>query len=291
MRLRFYGHPSTESNTAIRRRRGELPQSGRRAAIAGATLPRPRHFAMMRPPQCARAVLASSPMTMTITIPSRFCGPPSAGNGGYTAGLLAAELDGPVEVLLRRPLPLDRELRLEPGPPVTLRDGDEVLASARRTSLAVDVPPLPSFAAAEQAARGYAGFARHQFPGGFVCGPSRHPGDGLRIFAGRVPGTDVVAAPWVPDATLADDDGRIPAEILWAAIDCPGYFAIAEDDETAVLAHISGEMEPGIRVGERCVVGAWPIGREGRRLEAATALVDESGTVRGRSLQTWILLR
>jgi hypothetical protein len=228
--------------------------------------------------------------TMTLTIPSRFCGPPAVGNGGYVAGMLASGFDGPVEVLLRKPPPLDRPLRVDDGPPVTLRDGDVVVATARPAPLELDVPPAPSFDAAETSARAFAGFARHAFPCCFVCGPHREAGDGLRIFAGPVGFTDVVAAPWVPDASLAGDDGRIRPEMLWAALDCPGFFAVADDDETAVLAHITADVDPCLVAGERCVVVGWPVRREGHRLQAGTALVDESGAVRGRSLQTWVLI-
>ena len=51
---------------------------------------------------------------MAIVIASRFCGPDSSGNGGYTAGLIANELDGTeIEVTLRLPPPLDEALRLD----------------------------------------------------------------------------------------------------------------------------------------------------------------------------------
>jgi hypothetical protein len=40
---------------------------------------------------------------MTISVPSRFNGPTSSGNGGYACGVLAAHFDGPAAVSLRRP--------------------------------------------------------------------------------------------------------------------------------------------------------------------------------------------
>lgn len=229
-------------------------------------------------------------MTTTVTIPTRFCGPPSTGNGGYVAGILATAFDGPVEVTLRKPPPLDRSLQIEPGPPTRLHAGADVVAEARQAPLDVDVPPVPTFESAETIACAFAGFTRHAFPGCFVCGPHRSPGDGLRIFPGRLPGSGVVAAPWVPDASLADEDGRVLPEILWAALDCPGFFAAADDGETAVLGRITAEVDATITAGERCVVVGWPLGRAGRKLHAGTAVVDASGTVRGRSLQTWIVV-
>ena len=78
------------------------------------------------------------------------------------------------------------------------------------------------------------------------------------------------------------------SEFLWAALDCPGYFAGAEAGEPAVLGRITAEVDPALRRGERCVVVAWPLGRSARKRLAGTALYDGSGALRGRSLQTWI---
>jgi hypothetical protein len=50
-----------------------------------------------------------------VQIASRFCGPPQSGNGGYTCGLLAEALPGPIEVSLRAPPPLAVELALRPA--------------------------------------------------------------------------------------------------------------------------------------------------------------------------------
>ncbi len=40
--------------------------------------------------------------------------------------------------------------------------------------------------------------------------------------------------------------------------------------------------------GERCVVIGWPLGEEGRKLHAGTALVGDGGEVLARSRQLWI---
>src|SRR5438477_297250 len=41
-----------------------------------------------------------------LVIPSRYCGPPASGNGGYVCGRVAGYLSGPVTVTLRQPVPL-----------------------------------------------------------------------------------------------------------------------------------------------------------------------------------------
>lgn len=64
-------------------------------------------------------------MRERLVIDARFSGPPGTGNGGYVAGRLAASFDGPVEVSLRRAVPLEKELTVErEGAIVRLRDGD-----------------------------------------------------------------------------------------------------------------------------------------------------------------------
>jgi hypothetical protein len=63
----------------------------------------------------------------TLTIEGRFNGPEGSGNGGYTCGLLARELDGEAEVTLRRPPPLDRPL-------VLVRDEGRVACSTATCS-------------------------------------------------------------------------------------------------------------------------------------------------------------
>src|SRR5215469_940539 len=52
-------------------------------------------------------------MTDSLVIPSRFCGPTGSGNGGYVCGRIAAYLDDPVTVTLRRPPPLDTPMAVE----------------------------------------------------------------------------------------------------------------------------------------------------------------------------------
>jgi hypothetical protein len=229
-------------------------------------------------------------MTTTVTIATRFCGPPHSGNGGYCAGLVAAAVAGAAEVTLRRPPPLDSALRLERGDGAVLYAGDEVVAEARPTGLALDVPAAPSFETAKAMSRRFPGFADHPFPGCFVCGPARASGDGLRIFPGHARTGELVAAPWIPDHSLAGADGRVRPEFLWAALDCPGYFAGADPGVAALLGWMAAEVEPVIVPGERCVVAAWPVARSGRKLLACTVLYDGSGTPRGRSAQTWITI-
>jgi hypothetical protein len=68
----------------------------------------------------------------TVTIPSRFNGPPASGNGGYSCGVVAAAVEGPAAVSLRRPVPLDLalELRHEDDGKVCAFAGEDLIFEA-----------------------------------------------------------------------------------------------------------------------------------------------------------------
>ncbi len=244
-------------------------------------------------------------MEAEIIIDRRFCGPPQSGNGGYACGLLAGLLAGSlagvpagfpagvVEVTLRRPPPLDRRLAIEGGSggPLRLVDGEDIIAEAGAAEFELDAPAPPSFAQAEAASRRYTGFECHPFPTCFVCGPERRPGNGLRIFAGRVAGQDLVAAPWIPDASLVADDGTVRPEFIWAALDCPGAFAVVDVlDRPMVLGRMAAKTAHPVSAGEKCVVIGWPIAVDGRKHFAGTALFSQSGDLAGIAKSTWISL-
>jgi hypothetical protein len=227
-----------------------------------------------------------------LVIDRRFCGPNDSANGGYTCGFVAAAIGEPAEVTLRRPPPLDKPLRLEHQERrAVLLDGDELVAEGRRAEVGLDVPAPVSFEQAEQAATRYTGFERHAFPNCFVCGPAREPGDALRIFAGAVHGRDLVAAPWVPDDSLADGDGVVRREFVWAALDCPGAFAVGFSSRgETVLGRLTAEVRAPVRAGEPHVVIGWPLGEDGRKLYAGTALTTAAGELCGLARATWITL-
>jgi len=224
-------------------------------------------------------------------IASRFCGPPASANGGYCAGLLASALEGSVEVTLRSPPPLERQLELRREPArVELKDGEQLVAEARCAPLDLRVPPAPSFERAVELSRHYCGHRRHHFPGCFVCGPARAAGDGLRIFPGGERGHELVAAPFRPDASLRGERAVLGREFVWAALDCVGYFGSALPDyPVALLGRMTAEVLAPIALEEPCVVIGWSLGREGRKLEAGTAIFGADGKLRGRARQTWLL--
>jgi hypothetical protein len=192
-------------------------------------------------------------------------------------------------VTLRSPPPLGRPLRLSGGDPLQLFDGDRLLAEARPVAFALDVPPPPPFERAQALSAFYVGHREHNFPGCFTCGPGRAPGDGLRVFAGRERAEEPVAAPFIPDASVADAAGRVALAAHWAAIDCPGYFGAAPPGHPpALLGRMTAELLGTVQVGERCVVLGWGLGMEGRKIFAGTALFGADGRLVARARQIWI---
>jgi hypothetical protein len=227
----------------------------------------------------------------SIVIARRFRGPPHSGNGGYVAGCLAAHVNGPARVRLYSPPPLEVPIAVRSeGEGVRLLFEGEPVAEARSAAVEVPVPDAPAEGASASAAGRFRGFEQHPFPGCFVCGPDRAEADGLRIFAGPLDGADgPVAAPWVPDASLAGADGWVAPEFLWAALDCPGAFAFpAPERGTILLGEIAADIRGGIRAGERCRMLAWELAAEGRKHFTASVLYGESGKCVAVASATWI---
>jgi hypothetical protein len=226
-----------------------------------------------------------------IVIPRRFRGPPTSGNGGYVAGLVAEWIEGPAEVTLHAPIPLEVPLhRRRDGAEVTLSDSRTVYARGRALDEAIELeaPAPPLEAEIEAAAMGFPGPGGHPIPGCFVCGTERTPGDGLCIYAGESPHRDVAVAEWTPDAELAGEDGHVAERFIWAALDCPSYFGLLDPRPLALLARLAARIERPVAPGERLRITAWPLEREGRKHHAATAIHDEAGDLVALARALWI---
>lgn len=233
----------------------------------------------------------------TVTIARRFRGPPNSGNGGYSCGRLAAFIDGPAEVTLRMPPPLELEMQVVPeeGGGLAMYANDQLIASARPIEPWAFDAVAPGFDDALAATGRTFDASVHKLPMCYVCGPDRLPGDGLRIFCGPVDEGDTdwsgtVAAPWIPEPYMADAGGSVSGEYLWAALDCPT--AYASGSPAGFPSILLGRQAVFIRarpaVGEKCIIAARQTGRDGRKYFAEANLFNEAGTALAHCRATWI---
>jgi hypothetical protein len=212
-------------------------------------------------------------------IAARYNGPPGSGNGGYSAGLLATRLGlAPAEVTLRRPPPLDTDLTLRDGQAL---DGDQLIAEARPVQgPKPDLVPRVPLSEAEAATARYAGLAEHPFPTCYACGTGRDDGLGLR--PGPVPGGRT-ATPWL-----------VPADVdevtMWAALDCPGGWAVIAEGRPYVLGRIAAWVDAVAAPGDTCVVMGQYVRGEGRKAETLSTVYDPAGTPLAVARATWIAL-
>lgn len=233
-------------------------------------------------------------MPVETIIPARYNGPPTSGNGGYSCGVLAAYIDGACRVRLHVPPPLDAPLRVVNAADggIEMYDGETLVGSGVAAFLGLDIPPPPSLAQAQAAMERYPCYEGHTFPTCFVCGPERPAHDGLEIFPGQVTDSALLACRWQPAEDMLDAEGCVRAEIVWSALDCPGYFAaMGERLHPAVLGELLGELFAPIPGAAPLVVYAWPLGEDGRKFYAGTAIATADGEVLAASRSTWIQLK
>jgi hypothetical protein len=225
--------------------------------------------------------------------------------------LFAAALSrtGPVEVTLRRPVPLDVSMRIEgDDEQATALHGDELVAAMRtvdEATLGEAVPPV-TFADAAVAAVNYPGRENHPFPTCFVCGPGRPERDGLELFAGPVGGDPTYTAAALvlrPEHVVTDQpvdaglarldavDAPVAPELVWAALDCPGGWAIDLPNRPAVVGRFSARILDVPVIGEHCVVVGRLDGWDGRKAHTRSTAYGADGRELGRALATWFEIR
>ena len=97
-----------------------------------------------------------------------------------------------------------------------------------------------------------------------------------------------------PDDGLAAADGTLRPEFIWAALDCAGGVGgIGDaplDGLPFVLGRLSVQMLGSVTPGEPHVVIGWPVGYEGRKVFAGSAIFTRDGHLTARARATWIRL-
>jgi hypothetical protein len=218
----------------------------------------------------------------TLSVARRFNGPLESGHGGYCSAVIADLVEGPAEVTLRSPVPLDAALEVRRGDgSVQVREGETLVAEGvATTELHVEVPDAVSQVEARAARQRYRGSTEGLFSHCFVCGPARQ--DSLGVFAGTVEGREIAASPWTPPQWTADEAGRVFPEFVWAVMDCPTYFAVYTDGELPMsfLGRMAARIDAPVVAGEEHVVMAWPISVDGRKRVAGAAVLSGGGEVR-----------
>lgn len=253
-----------------------------------------------------------------LTIPVRHCGPPTSGNGGWSAGALASLLTPgrpdhdtgnravswpSIEVTLRQPPPLDAPMTvaLDDSGNTVASFGGAVVLSAR---IVPDVDPAPVDAVPVEVARAaeaaYPGLVNHPFPTCFACGTDRAAGDGLRIFPGSVEpvgGRNRVAATWTPDPSVQEESGddtdeheRASLANTWAALDCIGAWSADMGERLMVLGRMTAAVDTLPVIGEEHVVTGLHHGTEGRKSFTSTTIHDHDGRIVARADQVWIAI-
>lgn len=233
-------------------------------------------------------------------IADKFRGPPTSGNGGYVSGLFARliESGGAVEVTLRAPIPLDHPLTpvAQENDVARVVDGSTLIAEIRPVELSLQIPALPDWAAvltAQPLSYSLAEGLQPGLPGGrgfhpicFCCGADHD--DGLNVFAAPV-GKNQVAAIWQTHADWAAQDGLLPTEYLWTAMDCPGQFAFLHAGiRTGLLGRITARIHFRPPAGEPLVVTAWTIRVEGKKHFAGAAIHTKDGRLCSEAVTLWI---
>jgi hypothetical protein len=202
-----------------------------------------------------------------VIVEHRFRGPETSGNGGYSCGLFAQLVEGDAEVTLRAPPPLDTPLRVDG---LDVYAGETLVAEVRATTVELELPEAVAYMDAVRLQR--PPDPDHPFPHCFVCGPQ---GEGLRLRPGPV-GDGRVVAPWRPE--------EVRRELVWAALDCPGAFAVDPDLSrgVTVLGRLAAHVEELPAAGEELVVVGWRLpGGDERRSYAGTSLF------RGKTPLAW----
>ena len=164
----------------------------------------------------------------------------------------------------------------------------------------------------------------------FVCGHKRHWPNGLCLYAR--PAMRLDAAP-VPKGAIVSDwslhesfqdcveyeeqagaEGFVRPELIWAALDCPGYYTCC-DGQPALLANITVTHYQPLPVSRDDVfVAAWPLSQDGtsvrrlshgddqdsnlpdtprhsdRKRHCRTVVIGQDGTIYAEAKALWVLV-
>jgi len=227
---------------------------------------------------------------MGVLIANRYNGPPDSANGGYAcgafSGLVTPAAEKPPVVVLHAPPPLATELEVRPGARRTqVWHGDLLVATVGPGSPKVPEAEPVTVETARRAESTFEGHTGHPFPTCFVCGVESTPVAGFPLAPGRVTGRDLVACTWTPEA---GNDGAVPLELVWSALDCPGGWAGDPTRVPMVLGRMSAIVHTRPDPGRVHVVTGQLWRRHGRTANVGTALYDDTGQLLAKAASVWV---
>jgi hypothetical protein len=78
--------------------------------------------------------------------------------------------------------------------------------------------------------------------------------------------------------------------VMWAALDCPGGWAVPLEDRAYVLGRIAARIDALPQPGERCVAVGLLLGEDGRKAHVRSSLYGSSGALLATARATWIAI-
>ncbi|HBN26104.1 MAG TPA: hypothetical protein DD405_01380 [Desulfobacteraceae bacterium] len=233
-------------------------------------------------------------MNKRIIIDHKYCGYKHIGNGGYVCGVVAGHIDGAAKITLVTSPPVDHPMILEKtGKKVFLKNGDVIVAKGEPSSLKIDnIPAPPTFKEAVEASQKSIAAKGSLSPDCFVCGSNRLKGEGYRLFPGHLLKNESVAAPWIPHNSLADESGFIKPEFVWAALDCPGAYAVFDENikGTILLGQLTADVRETLKPEEEYIVTGWKIGNQGKKYFAGSAVFSKKGKLCSVANSVWFVV-
>jgi hypothetical protein len=87
--------------------------------------------------------------------------------------------------------------------------------------------------------------------------------------------------------TVPDD---VSPELIWAALDCPGGWAVPQEDRPHVLGRCTARIDKLPDPGDECVAMGQIVGEDGRKSFTITTLYAADGSVLATARATWIAM-
>ena len=225
--------------------------------------------------------------------------PPNLVHGGYVAGTVAKEIGPIASVRLKAPTPRLTDLDIiknDSSVHLQLNGQDTVIAEPADAN---DLPEVPevflncSTEAAESASSGYEEFRNGAHPGCYACKNQETHKRLAFTFGPLIAAPEgYIAGLWRPPEWVANEEGNIDFENLWAAMDCPGWHAWRAKTPgfpLCFLGTMTAEIKFLPKASEPLTICSWPIeGGTGRKCYSGVALLNAQGECVARAHQIWI---